>query len=67
MRRTLQNNNKSLMSIIPKEIVEDLGLKIGDILDFRLEGKKIIAIPVHYKRQSDNGQVVAIHKPTCDR
>ncbi len=45
MRRTLQNNNGSLIISVPKEYVDDLNLKAGQKLDFRLEGKKIIAVP----------------------
>lgn len=47
MRRKLQKNKESLFSVIPKEIVEDMELKPGDKLDFRIEGDHIKAIPVH--------------------
>ncbi len=35
------------MVMIPKEYVDDMGLKTGDKLDFCIENKRIIAIPVH--------------------
>ena len=46
MRRRLQKNHDSIYCFVPKEIVDDLELKAGDFLDFRREGKRIIAIPV---------------------
>lgn len=49
MRRTLQNKNGSLLIKVPKEYVTDLGLKVGQQLDFRLKGKEIIAVPVPNK------------------
>lgn len=47
MRRKLQKLKNSLFSNIPFEIVEDMGLKAGDKLDFCIEGNYIKAIPVH--------------------
>lgn len=47
MRRILQKNKESLFSVIPSEIVEDMGLKVGDKLDFRIDGDHIKAMPVH--------------------
>lgn len=49
MKRKLQNNNNSLIISVPKEYVNDLNLKAGQQLDFRLEGNKIIAVPVSQK------------------
>lgn len=44
MRRKLQQNRiYSLFAVIPSEIVDDLGLEAGDVLDFTLEGDCIKA------------------------
>ncbi|TRZ86918.1 MAG: AbrB/MazE/SpoVT family DNA-binding domain-containing protein [Methanosarcinales archaeon] len=45
MRRKLQKNHKSIYCFVPKEIVEDLELKAGDVLDFTRMGNSIIAVP----------------------
>lgn len=62
MKRKLVKNHASLMSMIPKEIVDDLGLKVGDKLDFSVQKGKIIAKPVHANRQVENVQAAA-HEP----
>jgi AbrB family looped-hinge helix DNA binding protein len=60
MRRKLQDNNYySLSAVIPKEIVEDMGLKVGDILDIVRKDDYIIARPVHTNRQVENVQAQA--------
>ncbi len=46
MRRKLQKNHESIYCFVPKEIVEDLGLKAGDLLDFTRNRKSIIAVHV---------------------
>ena len=48
MKRILQKNREySLFSVIPSEIIEDMGLKAGDKLDFCIEGDYIKVTPVH--------------------
>ncbi|MBU4139125.1 MAG: AbrB/MazE/SpoVT family DNA-binding domain-containing protein [Euryarchaeota archaeon] len=49
MRRKLQKNHKSIYCFVPKEIVEDLDLKAGDVLDFTRKGNTIIAVPLAAK------------------
>ncbi|MCX9084074.1 MAG: AbrB/MazE/SpoVT family DNA-binding domain-containing protein [Candidatus Methanoperedens sp.] len=49
MKRKLQNNNNSLIISVPKEYVKDLGLKVGQQLDFKLYGDRMIVIPVLQK------------------
>lgn len=61
MRRILQQNRESLFSVIPSEIIEDMNLKKGDKLDFRIENNHIIAIPV-YPSTKMNIQA-ATHEP----
>jgi bifunctional DNA-binding transcriptional regulator/antitoxin component of YhaV-PrlF toxin-antitoxin module len=46
MKRKLQNCKGSLFAYVPTGIVEHFGLKVGDKLDFRIDGDHIKAIPV---------------------
>ncbi|MCZ7401224.1 MAG: AbrB/MazE/SpoVT family DNA-binding domain-containing protein [Candidatus Methanoperedens sp.] len=46
MERKLQHIKGSHFAYIPKGIIEHFGLKVGDRLDFRIEGDHIKAVPV---------------------
>ncbi len=46
MERKIQHIKGSHFAYIPKGIVEHFGLKVGDKLDFRIDGDYIKAIPV---------------------
>lgn len=46
MRRKIQKMRSSLMIVIPAETAKDMGLKVGDLLDFCIENGKIIMKPV---------------------
>lgn len=46
MKRKIQKIHESFLVTIPKEYADDLKLKEGDKLDFRIEGKNMIVMPV---------------------
>ncbi len=46
MKRKLVKNNVSVITVVPKTILEHFNLKPGDALDFRIDGDHIKAIPV---------------------
>lgn len=46
MRRKIQKMRSSLMIVIPAETAKDMGLKVGDLLDFSIENGKMIVTPV---------------------
>ncbi len=47
MKTKLNRCRNSLFAYIPQAVVEHFNLKVGEKLDFRIEGEYIKAIPVH--------------------
>ncbi len=46
VQRTIQEQSGSYITVLPKAIVEAVGIKPGDKISFGIDGRKIILIPV---------------------
>ncbi len=47
VNRTIQYQNGSFFTIIPKAVIDIIGLKAGDKVTVGIENNKIIIVPVH--------------------
>lgn len=66
MKRKIQKNRISLSINIPLEICQDMCLRSGDKLDFRVEKNEIIARPVHNSAKNDAQATATTRKGGLD-
>jgi len=45
LKETIKKDGKDLVITLPQEVLDDLGIKIGDDVDISLKDRKIVIVP----------------------